>query len=77
MRKKKSDWDGTSPGAARNQKIIAFAQDGSTIIFDSLQECTDFFDLKRIDNLKRCIERGYPMPDGSTFCDYLLEPKDR
>ena len=72
----KKDWDGTSPGKARNTRIIAFCQDGSTIIFDSQQEAALFFDLGRIDTLRRYIDNGFPMPDGTTFCDYLLTEPD-
>ena len=73
QRKAKSDWDGSSPGKARNTRVIAFCRDGSTIIFDSLQECAAFFGIRRTDTLKNYIDNAFPMPDGSTFCDYLWE----
>ena len=71
-RKAKSDWDGKSAGVARNTRIIAFGSNGETIIFDSIKEASDFFGFERTDTFKRYIDSSFPMPDGTTFCDYLV-----
>ena len=70
----KSDWDGKSvrQDNNRNTRVIAYGADGSVIIFDSLAEATAFFGLKRVDTLRRYIDKNWSMPDGSTYCDYLL-----
>ena len=71
-RREKSDWDGNAPGRCRNTKVIAFGADGSTVIFESLKEAAEFFGFERTDTLKRYIDNAFPMPDGTTFCDYLI-----
>ena len=71
-RKAKSDWDRKGVTAtSRNTRIIAYGADGSVIRFDSLAEAAEFFELKRVDTLRRYIDNSWPMPDGTTFCDYL------
>ena len=69
----KSDWDGNTPASTpRNTRVVAFGADGSTVVFSSLKEAADFFELRRVDTLRRYIDNGWPMPDGTTFCDYLV-----
>ena len=73
QRREKSDWDGKGVHSkSRNTRVIAYGADGSVIRFDSLAEAAEFFGLKRVDTLRRYIDNSWPMPDGSTFCDYLL-----
>ena len=55
----------------KSTPVIAFGRDGMTIVFDSIQECAQMFGFKRSDTLKRYIEEGQVLPDGSTFVDYL------
>ena len=72
LRRAKSDWDGKGvTDTSRNTRIIAYGADGFVIRFDSLAEATEFFGLKRVDTLRRYIDNNWPMPDGTTFCDYL------
>ena len=72
-RKPKSDWDGkTKIQRNRNTGVIAFGADGYVIRFDSLAEASEFFGFKRVDSFRRYIDNNWPMPDGTTYCDYLL-----
>lgn len=72
--KRRKSWDNPQPEerSSRSVEVIAYGNDGSTIIFESLKEAADFFGLKRVDTLRRYIDNDWPMPDGTTFCDYLL-----
>ena len=65
------DWDGTLPSDTGNSPVIAWSVDGSTMVFKSMGEACEFFEIRRRDTLRVYIEQGQLLPDGKTFVDYL------
>lgn len=71
----RDDWDGKLPAGTGNSQVIAWSTDGSTMIFKSVGEACEFFEIRRRDTLRGYIERGQVLPDGKTFVDYLYTGK--
>lgn len=65
---------GTTTGLvpANAKKVIAWLEDGCTVIFDSKSEARDFLGLERIEQVNYYIESGCTLPDGKTTIDEAL-----
>lgn len=65
---------GTTTGLvpANAKKVIAWLDDGCTVIFDSKSEARDFLGLERIEQVNYYIESGCTLPDGKTTIDEAL-----
>lgn len=57
----------------RKKGVIAYFSDGSTVLFDTFTECKEFFGLSTIGEVRRCIDLGLPLPDGSTTLDEAVD----
>lgn len=59
----------------RKHPVLAYFADGTTVLFNTYEECKEFFGLKRIETVKRYIETGNTLPDGSTTLDEVPDEK--
>lgn len=69
MRKLVEDKAERDKHTTRKKGVIAYFTDGSTVLFDTFTECKEFFGLASLGEVRRAIDLGTPLPDGSTMLD--------
>lgn len=73
LQKLMKDKKGRDKHTTRRKGVIAYFADGSTVLFDTFTECKEFFGLATIGDVRRCIDLGLPLPDGSTTLDEAVD----